>query len=49
MDKYSVKQEAPAKTSASGAVLCPVCGKEATQHGNIYKCPAHGTEPWEGP
>ena len=47
MDKYSVSQEAPAKTSASGTVLCPLCGREATQHGNEYKCPEHVTDPWE--
>lgn len=48
MEKYGVQTESlPGEKTASGAVLCPVCGNAVSQAGGILRCATHGTAPFE--
>ena len=40
MDKYGV--ETPNK-----APKCPICGADAVKDGDVYRCPNHGSKPFE--
>jgi len=48
MEKYGVvTEEIPGSKTASGAVLCPVCGNAVAQTGGILRCRVHGSAPFE--
>jgi len=48
MEKYGVSTD-PGDLTKQGSegVVCPRCGAKAEKHGDVYKCPTHGTEPFE--
>lgn len=48
MEKYGQKTGGPdeLEKSASGKPLCPECGAECEVHGEVIKCPEHGTKPF---
>lgn len=48
MEKYGVTTPDPPDKTASSRKRCPKCGAELELHGNVVKCPACGTEPFEG-
>ena len=50
MEKYGVAEsDERIKQASSGTAkpVCPKCGRKAEEHGNVIKCPVHGTEPFE--
>ncbi len=49
MEKYGVDTSSDDLTKqGSTEVTCPRCGAKVEKHGNVYKCPKCGTEPFEG-
>ncbi|KKN98618.1 hypothetical protein LCGC14_0147300 [marine sediment metagenome] len=48
MEKLGVDQGQDDLTKqGTSDVLCPECGVKMEQHGQVMKCPVHGTEPLE--
>lgn len=48
MEKYGVEtKDASEKKASASAAGCPVCGAEVERHGDVTKCPVHGSEPFE--
>jgi exosome complex RNA-binding protein Csl4 len=58
MEKHSVVQpkktkpsevKVSSKNAHKGIVttLCPKCSRKITLTGRVFKCPEHGTSPWE--
>jgi len=48
MEKYGV-EETPddSKTASTPGCPKPGCDKKIEKHGEVHKCPVHGTEPFE--
>lgn len=50
-EKYGVETEAPSDKTAAEGKTCPRCGLpvEPTDIVGVWKCPTHGTAPFERP
>lgn len=48
MTKYAVNEgHNPDKLEKAAAQGCPICAAPVVQHGRVFACPTHGTEPFE--
>ena len=48
MEKYGVEETSDdTKTATTPVCPKPGCGRDTEKHGDIRKCPVHGTEPFE--